>query len=93
MNARGHKLLVVLACLERHLAEVKDKVANLAKELILVLEPIGSVAPGNVRISVNHSDALEGAAAFDSWWAGSIADELSVVQLNNRSTDFVSPGL
>jgi len=56
--SRSVELITILAP-PWHFLQIKDEVANLAKELVLVDIPVGSIAAGYVRITIYQSHTCE----------------------------------
>lgn len=79
VNARRHVLLIVIPVGTVHGRQVKSEVADLPEELILVDVPVGAIAVGDVRITVDQGDAGEVGRALDCRPVGRMADEGSVV--------------
>lgn len=59
MNTRWGVLLASVVNDVGHLRQVKLDITDLPEELILVDVPIGAVATGNVRVTINQSDSGE----------------------------------
>jgi hypothetical protein len=74
-----HERLVVICCGQGHLSQVKDEVANLSEELILVDVPVLAVASRNVRICIKKGNPLEAITALDRGRVEGIANELCIV--------------
>lgn len=90
VKPRRYKGLVVVVGGRRHLSEVKDEVANLTEELVLVDVPVLSVPSWDIGVRVKQRNALELIAALNGRGIQCIANELSVVQLNDWAADLVS---
>lgn len=72
--------------------DVDDKVADLAVEVVLIGEPVGAIATGDIRIRINQAHALEAGRGLQCGQVGGITNELSVVILNDRLADDVGTG-
>lgn len=73
------------------LSDVKNEVSDLAIEVVLVDEPVGTVAAGDVRIGINYRHALEVGAGNDSGHVEWIADHLCHVEHQDWGADEVLP--
>jgi hypothetical protein len=92
VNASREVLLVVVVVGGVHKGQVQVEVLDGAEEVVLVDEPLGSAAAGDVDIRVDKSDAREVVAAADDRDAGRIANKLRVEVLDDGSADDVDAG-
>ena len=73
------------------LRDVENEIANLSEEVVLVGVPIGAVAIWYVRISINHSHALEVRAGKKRGGIVRVADHLSHVEHEDGGADDILP--
>lgn len=64
-----------------HARQVDNKISNGPEEVVLVGIPVS--AGIGVWIGIDHSNSLKRGGCFDDWHSQSIADELSIVILDN----------
>lgn len=91
MDASRHQRLIIVIGSYGHLRQVKDEVADLPEELVLVDVPLSARAAGDVRICVDEPDTLEGIAALDGRRVQGVPDKLRIIQLDDGRADLVRP--
>lgn len=58
VNTGWHERLVIVVGARRHLSQVKDKITNLAEELVLIDIPIFTVTTWNIGVRIKQRNTL-----------------------------------
>ncbi len=87
VDARRHVRLAALEVLGRHARHVEDEVADLAKEVALVDVPLRTGPARYVHVVIDEGYTREVGRPLDGRLLGGVADELSIVILDNGTRD------